>query len=58
MKEGAFYLSIPKPIFFDYLIIDDDGWKGIREDAPDEIKAAFYAWQQEQIKLEKQGIKN
>lgn len=24
--------------FFDYLIIDDDGWKGIRDDAPDSAK--------------------
>ena len=24
--------------FFEYLIIDDDGWKGIRDDAPESAK--------------------
>lgn len=27
--------------FFDYLIIDDDGWKGIRNDAPESAKKAY-----------------
>lgn len=27
--------------FFDYLIIDDDGWKGIKDDAPESAKKAY-----------------
>ena len=27
--------------FFEYLIIDDDGWKGIRDDAPESAKKAY-----------------
>lgn len=27
--------------FFDYLIIDDDGWKGIKADAPESAKKAY-----------------
>lgn len=50
--------TIEEPSFWKYLTFDDEGITGIREDAPEEIKSAFHAWQQEQIKLEKQGIKN
>ena len=43
--------------FFDYLIIDDDGWKGIRDDAPDDVKKAFEEWQNEQKDFESQHLK-
>jgi hypothetical protein len=43
--------------FFDYLIIDDDGWKGIRNDAPDDVKKAYDDYIEKQKDLENKGIK-
>ena len=35
-------MFIDKPIFWDYLITDEDGWVcGIREDSPEEVKEAY-----------------
>lgn len=31
--------------FYDYLIINDNGWAGIREDAPEEVKKAYKEFQ-------------
>lgn len=43
--------------FFDYLIIDDDGWKGIRDDAPKSAKKAYAEYiEKEKVNAEK-GIK-
>ena len=49
--------TIEEPLFWKYLTFDDEGVSGIKADAPEEEKAAFQAWQQEQIEYEKQGIK-
>lgn len=43
--------------FFDYLIIDDDGWKGIRDDAPESTKKAYDEYIKKQNTLEKKGYK-
>ena len=43
--------------FFDYLIIEDDGWKGIRDDAPESAKKAYDEYIKKQNTLEKQGYK-
>lgn len=43
--------------FFDYLIIDDNGWKGIRDDAPESAKKAYDEYIKKQNTLEKQGYK-
>lgn len=43
--------------FFDYLIIDDDGWKGIREDAPEKAKLAYQKYMNQQKDLDSKGIK-
>ena len=43
--------------FIDYLIIDDDGWKGIRDDAPTTAKKAYEKYMKEQKRLEDKGIK-
>jgi hypothetical protein len=43
--------------FFDYLIIDDDGWKGIRDDAPESAKKAYDEYIKKQNTLEKKGYK-
>lgn len=44
-------------MFFDYLIIDDDGWKGIRDDAPKSAKKAYDDYVIKQKQLETEGIK-
>lgn len=43
--------------FFDYLIMDDDGWKGIREDAPEDVKQAYDEYIKKQKSLDSEGIK-
>lgn len=43
--------------FYDYLIIDDDGWKGIKEDAPESAKQAYKEYIEKQNNFDKQGIK-
>jgi len=58
-----------KPIFWDYLKYypdeDEDGFdgvhyggiKGISDDAPEEAKKVFAAYQKEQEEAERQGVK-
>lgn len=43
--------------FFDYLIIDDEGWKGIRDDAPDSAKKAYNDYIKKQNELAEKGMK-
>lgn len=43
--------------FFDYLIIDDDGWKGIRDDAPETAKKAYEEYMKKQKRFDDEGIK-
>lgn len=43
--------------FFDYLIIDDDGWKGIRDDAPEKAKKAYEEYMEKQKRFDSEGIK-
>lgn len=43
-----------RPIYYDYLIFDEDGyWIGIKDDAPEEAKKE---WEEHQ-KIAEQGIK-
>ena len=56
-------------VFYDYLEfypgededgydgVHDGGWKGVRDDAPDEVKQAYADYVTEQEKAEKQGIR-
>lgn len=44
--------------FFDYLIIDDDGWKGIRDDAPESAKKSYDEYIREQIDQRKGAAGN
>lgn len=43
--------------FFDYLIIDDEGWAGLKEDAPESAKQAYQDYINKQRLLEKNGVK-
>ncbi len=43
--------------FFEYLIIDDDGWKGIRDDAPESAKKAYAEYIKKEEANAKKGIK-
>lgn len=40
--------------FFEYLIIDDEGWKGIKTDAPDSAKKAYAKY----IKMQEEKVKD
>jgi len=48
---------INKPSFWDYLIFNDDGVKGIKKDAPEKEKKAFYKYMEEEKEFAKKGIK-
>lgn len=42
-----------EPIWADYATYDDEGFiNGVTEDAPEEVKRAFYKYQEEKIKKE------
>ena len=43
--------------FYDYLIINDDGWAGIKEDAPEEAKKAYDEYMRKEKELSEEGIK-
>ena len=43
--------------FYDYLIIDENGWAGIREDAPEEAKKAYAKFKKMEQDALKDGIK-
>ena len=43
--------------FFDYLIIDDDGWKGIRDDAQKKKKKAYAEYIKKEKANAEKGIK-
>ncbi len=44
--------------FFDYLIIGDNGWEGVRPDAPQSAKDAYHKYVQKQKEYEKDGIRS
>jgi len=43
--------------FFDYLVMDDDGWRGVRDDAPEEAKRAYEAYMARKRQLAERGAK-
>ncbi len=43
--------------FIDYITMDDDGWNGVREDAPESAKAAWDAYCKREEEAEKMGVK-
>lgn len=44
-------------IWDDWVVYDDKGISGIRDDAPDDVKKAFEEWQNKQKDLESQHLK-
>lgn len=50
-------MSIPEPSFWKYLIFNNDGIIGIKDDAPPKEKKAYEAYLKEMEQMEKEGIK-
>lgn len=50
-------MSIEKPIFWDYLIFDENGIVGIQDNTPGEIEEAYADYLHQEEENQRQGIK-
>ncbi len=44
--------------FYKYLIIDEDGWKGIKDDAPESARMAYAEYMEKERADSENGIKS